>query len=108
MRQTKKGNQWRFGMKVHVGSDSSPGIVHGVVVTPANVHDKHPLPDLLRGGEKRVYGDRGYQGCGEIIKAAAPGPRTLLETAPGVSVGHVREVTEAELAVSERVCTIEL
>ncbi len=75
MRQTKKGNQWHFGMKVHVGSDSATGIVHSVVVTPANVHDKHPLPDLLHGAEKRVYGDRGYQGCSDIIKAAAPGAR---------------------------------
>ena len=75
MRQTRKGNQWHFGLKVHVGSDSKTGIVHSVVVTPANVHDKHPLPDLLHGAEKRVYGDRGYQGCTDIIKAAAPQAR---------------------------------
>ncbi len=72
MKQTKKGNQWHFGMKVHVGVDSKTGLVHSAVVTSANVHDKHPLPDLLRGNEKRVYGDRGYQGCGDIIKAKAP------------------------------------
>ncbi len=72
MRQTKKGNQWHFGMKVHIGADSKTGLVHSAVVTSANVHDKHPLPQLLRGTEKRVYGDRGYQGCGEIIKATAP------------------------------------
>ena len=72
MRQTKKGNQWHFGMKLHIGADSRTGLVHSAVVTSANVHDKHPLPDLLHGAEKRVYGDRGYQGCGEIIKAAAP------------------------------------
>ena len=75
MHQTKKGNQWHFGMKVHIGVDSKTGLVHSSVVTGANVHDKHPLPDLLHGAEKRVYGDRGYQGCGEIIKAAAPQAR---------------------------------
>jgi len=75
MKQTRKGNQWHFGMKVHVGTDSKTGLVHSAVVTSANVHDKHPLPDLLHGAEKRVYGDRGYQGCGEIIKAAAPEAR---------------------------------
>jgi IS5 family transposase len=75
MKQTRKGNQWHFGMKVHVGADSKTGLVHSAVVTSANVHDKHPLADLLRGDEKRVYGDRGYQGCGEIIKAAAPEAR---------------------------------
>ena len=60
MRQTKKGNQWYFGMKVHIGADSKTGLVHRVVVTGANVHDKHPLLGLLHGAEKRVYGDRGY------------------------------------------------
>ena len=75
MKQTRKGNQWHFGMKVHVGADSKTGLVHSAVVTSANVHDKHPLADLLRGDEKRVYGDRSYQGCGEIIKAAAPEAR---------------------------------
>ncbi len=75
MRQTKKGNQWHFGMKLHIGADSKTGLVHSAVVTGANVHDKHPLPDLLHGAEKRVYGDRGYQGCTAIIKAAAPEAR---------------------------------
>jgi transposase, IS5 family len=75
MRQTKKGNQWHFGMKVHVGADSKTGLVHHAVVTSANVHDKHPLGELLRGNEKRVYGDRGYQGCSDVIKAAAPQAR---------------------------------
>lgn len=75
MRQTKKGNQWHFGMKLHIGADSKTGLVHSAVVTGANVHDKHPLPDLLHGAERRVYGDRGYQGCTAIIKAAAPEAR---------------------------------
>jgi IS5 family transposase len=72
MKQTRKGKQWHFGMKVHVGSDAKTGVVHAAVVTAANVHDKHPLPDLLHGQETRVYGDRGYQGCTELIKEAAP------------------------------------
>jgi IS5 family transposase len=72
MKQTKKGNQWHFGMKVHVGADSKTGVVHAAVVTAANVHDKHAVPDLLHGQETRVYGDRGYQGCTDLIKSAAP------------------------------------
>ena len=75
MRQTRKGNQWHFGMKLHVGADSTTGLVHSAVVTSANVHDKHPLPLLLHGAEKRVYGDRGYQGLAGIIKAKAPAAR---------------------------------
>ncbi len=75
MRQTCKRKQWHFGMKVHVGANSKTGLVHSAVVTSVNVHNKHPLPDLLHGAEKRVYGDRGYQGCAGIIKAAAPHAR---------------------------------
>jgi len=72
MKQTKKGNQWHFGMKVHVGADAKTGVVHAAVVTAANVHDKHAVPDLLHGQETRVYGDRGYQGCTDLIREAAP------------------------------------
>jgi IS5 family transposase len=72
MKQTRKGKQWHFGMKVHVGADATTGVVHAAVVTAANVHDKHPVPDLLHGEETRVYGDRGYQGCTDLIKKAAP------------------------------------
>jgi IS5 family transposase len=75
MKQTKKGNQWHFGMKVHVGADAKTGVVHAAVVTAANVHDKHAVPDLLHGAETRLYGDRGYQGCTDLIKEAAPNAR---------------------------------
>ena len=60
MHQTKKGQQWYFGMKLHIGVDSQTGLTHSAVVTAANVHDKHPLPDLLHGNEQRVYGDSAY------------------------------------------------
>jgi IS5 family transposase len=72
MKQTKKGNQWHFGMKVHVGADAGTGLVHAAVATAANVHDKHALPELLHGDETWVYGDRGYQGCTGHIKQTAP------------------------------------
>ena len=57
MHQTRKGQQWYFVMKLHIGVDSQTGLSHSAVVTAANVHDKHPLPDLLQGNEQRVYGD---------------------------------------------------
>ena len=44
-------------MKLHIGVDSQTGLVHSAVVTAANVHDKHPIPDLLNGNEQRMYGD---------------------------------------------------
>lgn len=72
MHQTRKGQQWYFGMKLHIGVDSQSGLAHSAEVTPANVHDKHPLPNLLHGNERRVYGDSAYASQGDLIKAKAP------------------------------------
>jgi IS5 family transposase len=72
MHQTKKGKTWHFGMKAHIGVDSKTKMIHAVVATAANVHDKHPLPDLLHGAEQRVYGDAQYAGQSELIKARSP------------------------------------
>ncbi|MCZ7599514.1 MAG: IS5 family transposase [Gammaproteobacteria bacterium] len=60
MHQTKKGNQWFFGMKVHVGADVNSGTVHTVSVTPANASDIGQLPNLLREDDRAVFGDAGY------------------------------------------------
>src|SRR5947208_12019761 len=60
MHQTRKGQQWYFCMKLHIGVDSKTGLAHSAVVTAANVHDKHPLPDLLHGREDHVWGDCAY------------------------------------------------
>jgi IS5 family transposase len=72
MHQTKKGNQWFFGLKTHIGVDAKEGHVHSVATTAANVSDVHMLPDLLHGEERKVWGDGGYQGQTEVIKQAAP------------------------------------
>jgi transposase, IS5 family len=72
MHQTKKGNQWHFGMKAHIGVDSKTKVIHAVAATPANVHDATCLPDLLHGEETRLWGDSAYQGHGEIIAKHAP------------------------------------
>ena len=71
MHQTRKGQQWYFGMKLHIGVDSQSGLAHSAVVTAANVHDKHPLPDLLHGNEKRVYGDSAYASQKGLIRSKA-------------------------------------
>ena len=72
MHQTRKGQQWHFGMKMHIGVDSRTGLAHRAVVTAANVHDKHPLPALLHGEERRVYGDSAYASQKVLIATAAP------------------------------------
>lgn len=72
MHQTRKGQQWYFGMKLHIGVDSQSGLAHSAVVTAANVHDKHPLPELLHGNEQRVYGDSAYASQKALIWGKAP------------------------------------
>ena len=72
MHQTKKGNQWYFGMKAHIGVDSRTKVIHSVAATAANVHDATCLPDLLHGEETRVWGDSAYQGQGEVLTQCAP------------------------------------
>jgi IS5 family transposase len=72
MHQTKKGNQWYFGLKAHIGVDAKEGHVHSLATSAANVADMHMLPDLLHGEERKVWGDAGYQGQTEAIKEAAP------------------------------------
>ena len=72
MKQTQKGNQWYFGMKAHIGVDSKTKLIHAVAASAANVHDKHGLPHLLHGRERRVYGDTAYAGQKELLRQHAP------------------------------------
>ena len=72
MHQTRKGKQWYFGLKAHIGVDSKEGHVHSLCTSAASVADKHMLPDLLHGEERKVWGDGAYQGQGETIRQAAP------------------------------------
>ncbi|TCJ18014.1 IS5 family transposase [Parasulfuritortus cantonensis] len=62
MRQTKRGNQWHFGMKMHIGADAGLGLVHTLVTTSANVNDVTQGHALLHGEERLVFADAGYQG----------------------------------------------
>lgn len=73
MHSTKKGNQYYFGMKVHIGVDSETKCVHSLETTPANVHDSKVLGDLLHGEENAVWGDSAYMGKTDVIESAAPG-----------------------------------
>lgn len=67
MHQTKKGNQWYFGMKVHTGVDAGTGYVHTVTATSANVHDVEETTNLVREDDDVMYGDSGYLGAKERI-----------------------------------------
>ena len=72
MHQTKKGNQWYFGMKAHIGVDAHSGLVHSVVGTAANVNDVTQAGALLHGQEEVAFGDAGYQGVHKRSEAAGP------------------------------------
>ena len=71
MHQTKKGNQWFFGMKAHIGVDSESGLVRVVVATPANTADVTQIGALLTGEEKTVHADAGYTGAEKYVQGKA-------------------------------------
>ena len=107
MHQTKKGNQWYYGMKVHIGVDKDSGLIHSVVTTAANVHDLTPAAELLHGDEVVVYGDAGYQGIArraeiagtsaEFRVAMRPGKRRSLPDTPEGRLQDLIETAKAHI-----------
>jgi IS5 family transposase len=105
MHQTKKGNQWYYGMKVHIGVDKDSGLIHSVVTTAANVHDLISAAELLHGDEEVVSGDAGYQGMAKRPDMAGrtatfrvamwPGKRGVL---PDTADGKLQDLIEAAKA----------
>ena len=87
MHQTRKGNQWHFGMKAHIGVDADSGLVHTVIGTAANVNDVTQGHALLHGQESVVFADAGYQGAAKREEATGvdwqvamrPGKRRALD-----------------------------
>jgi IS5 family transposase len=75
MSSTKKGSNYSFGMKAHVGADSEYGLVHTLVCTTAKVHDSVPMEELLHGSEREIYGDRAYVSQERQAKYEAQGKR---------------------------------
>jgi transposase, IS5 family len=116
MHQTRKGKQWYFGMKLHVGVDSRTKLIHSVATTAANVHDAKVLPDLLHGKETRLWGDQAYRGQTAVIRAHAPNARDFTnrryrhcgrvdeaERRKNRNKSHVRAKVEHSLGVIKRV-----
>ena len=83
MQPTKKGQQWYFGMKAHLGVDSQSKLIHSVEATPANIHDSQVLPWLLHGGERRVWGDSAYTGQRAVLRTCAPHARDFTQQKAG-------------------------
>jgi IS5 family transposase len=107
MHQTKKGNQWYFGMKLHIGVDKDNGLIHAIETTSANVHDLTPAAELLHGQETVVYADSGYQGIekreemkGKAIGfrvAMRPGKRRALPDTPEGRLDDLIETAKAHI-----------
>jgi IS5 family transposase len=101
MHQSKKGKQWYFGMKAHIGVDAQSGLVHTVIGTAGNVSDITQAQALLHGDETDVFGDAGYQGVEKREEnlevpvtwhvAMKPGKR---KTLPGTALGDLLEQLE--------------
>ena len=83
MHQTKKGNDWHFGMKAHIGVDAKSGLTHTLVTTPANEHDLNQLNHLLHGEEEFVSGDAGYQGAEKREELKEADVEWLIAQRPG-------------------------
>ena len=104
MRQTKKGNQWHFGMKIHIGVDADTGLVHSMSTTAANAHDITEAHHLLHGGEKVVWCDAGYQGVHKRVEnlglavewRMAMRPRSRRKLEPG-SLEYLAEKLKASV-----------
>ena len=104
MHQTKKGKDWHFGMKVHIGADSKTGLIHSASVTAANVHDSHEVPNLLHGNETRLYGDCAYRGKvqRERLRELAPKAKDFTHKRAYKN----RPLTEADKATNRRKSSI--
>jgi IS5 family transposase len=101
MHQTKKGNEWHFGMKAHIGVDADSGLVHTVVGTAANVGDVTQAHVLVHGEEEVVYADAGYQGvekrqenAGTKLKWHVAMKRGKRKALPATGYGRLLEQAE--------------
>ncbi|MBZ8142981.1 IS5/IS1182 family transposase, partial [Rubrivivax gelatinosus] len=99
MKQTRKGNNWYFGMKAHIGVDADSGLVHTVVATPANVNDLNVAGQLLHGEELNAFGDAGYQGVHKRPEARGPAWHVALR--PGLR--RLLNARDPQDAITERI-----
>lgn len=102
MHQTKKGNQWYFGMKAHIGVDAGTGYTHKVSATAANVHDLDEAAGLVRADDEVVYTDAGYQGAAKRPEIAGDEHRSKIEWRVAARKGVLKTMTEHDRAMESR------
>jgi len=106
MHQTKKGSQWYFGMKAHIGVDAGTGYVHTVTATAANVHDLDEAADLVRDDDEVVYGDAGYQGADRRSDFAAGGRRSTVAWRVAAGKGRLKAMAGPDRAEESRKASV--
>ena len=94
MHQTKKGNEWRFGMKCHIGVDAGSGLVHSITATAASVHDITEASKLIREDDEIVYGDSGYLGIEKREEIVADEHLSSVEYRINRRPGKIQNVTD--------------
>jgi transposase, IS5 family len=106
MRQTKKGNQWYFGMKAHVGVDAGTGYVHSVSATAASVHDLDQLAELVRDDDEVVYADAGYQGAEKRPDVAGDERLSKVEFRVAARKSRLKAMVEPDRAAESRKASV--
>ena len=106
MHQTKKGNQWYFGMKAHIGVDAGTGYVHSVTATAANVHDLDQMPDLVRADDEVVYADAGYQGVERRPEIAGDEHLSSVEFRVAARKGRLKAMPGPDRAAESRKASV--
>ena len=106
MRQTKKGNQWYFGMKAHIGADAGTGYVHSVTVTGANVHDLDEVVNLVRDDDEVAYTDAGYQGVDRRPDVTGDEHLSTVEFRVAARKGQLRAMTGPDRAIESRKASV--
>jgi len=106
MHQTKKGNQWYFGMKAHIGADAGTGYVHSVSATAANVHDLDEAADLVRDDDEVVYTDAGYQGAQRRPEISGDERLSKVEWRIAARKGVLKTMAEPDRAAHSRQASV--
>jgi len=106
MRQTKKGNQWYFGMKAHIGADAGTGYVHSVTVTGANVHDLDEVVNLVRDDDEVAYTDAGYQGVDRRPDITGDEHLSTVQFRVAARKGQLRTMTGPDRAIESRKASV--
>lgn len=106
MHQTRKGNQWYFGMKAHIGADAGTGYVHIVTVTAANVHDLDQAGALVRADDHVAYTDAGYQGIEKRADIIADPHLSTVEFRVAARKGLLKQMAAPDRAIESRKAAI--